>query len=93
MIGHVFKPIGANRMYDWEHCAVCNLLSDNPIHTMTLPGCETVDQDRAAAAGIAQAEALTAAMLTPRASISTKAGKMERHAPLFFGTGDNPTLF
>ena len=64
-----------------------------PKDSLPLAGCETVDQDRAEAAGIAQAEALTAAMLTPRASISTKAGKMERHAPLFFGTGDNPTLF
>jgi hypothetical protein len=32
-------------------------------------------------------------MRQPRASISAKAGKMERYAPLFFGTGDNPILF
>jgi hypothetical protein len=29
----------------------------------------------------------------PLDSISAKAGKMERNAPLFFGLGDNPILF
>ena len=93
MTGHVFKPIGANRMYDWEHCAVCNLLSENPIHIMTLPGCETADADRETARQLAEAEELSAAMRQPLADISAKAGKMEQHSPLFYGMGDNPTLF
>lgn len=29
----------------------------------------------------------------PIDNISKKAGEMEREAPLFFGTGENPTLF
>ncbi len=65
MTPHAFKPIGANRMYDWQHCAVCNLFSDNPIHVMTLPGMENADQDREAAAGIAEAEELSAQLRRP----------------------------
>ena len=43
--------------------------------------------------GFSMAADLTAAMRQPRASISAKAGRMEREAPLFFGTGANPLLF
>ena len=64
-----------------------------PSDSLTLAGMATVDSDRETAAGIAQAEALTAFMRTPRADISGKAGRMERESPLFFGMGDNPTLF
>ena len=41
----------------------------------------------------ATGEELTAAMRQPKADISTKAGKLERESPLFFGTGENPSLF
>jgi hypothetical protein len=80
-------------MYDWEHCAVCNLLSDHPLHIMTLAGMETADSDRETARQVQQAEDLTAELRRPLGDVSAKAGKMEREAPLFFGRGDNPTLF
>ena len=92
MTGHVFKPIGSNRMYDWQHCAVCNLLSDNPIHIMTFAGMETAVEEQSKAAGEKQAENLTAKLLEPRPSISAKAGDLERNSPLFYGKVE-PTLF
>ncbi len=64
-----------------------------PSDSLPLAGMATVDQDRKTAAGVAQADELTAVMLTPRADISARAGRMERDSPLFFGTGSNPTLF
>ena len=38
-------------------------------------------------------QTLTAAMREPIRDISVTAGRMERDAPLFFGSGSNPTLF
>ena len=89
---HVFKPIGSNRMYDWEHCATCNLLSDHPLHIMTLPGMEGSDQQREEARQLQQAEELTARLIEARPSIDAKAGEMEANSPLFYGT-IHPTLF
>ena len=40
-----------------------------------------------------EAQDLTAQMRQPLEDVSAKAGKMERDAPLFFGTGANPGLF
>ena len=74
-------------------CDLCARFAGDPLHVQTLPGCETSDTDRETARQFQQAADLTAAMRQPRASISAKAGKMERYAPLFFGTGDNPILF
>jgi len=93
MQGHVFKPIGASRMYDWEHCAVCNLLSDHPLHIMTLPGCETTDEDRAKALASSQREEMETRLRSSRGDISARAGDLERNSPLFYGQGNNPTLF
>lgn len=64
-----------------------------PSDSLTFAGLESCDQDRAAAFGIAQAEELTAELRRPLGDISGKAGRMEREAPLFFGSGENPTLF
>ena len=64
-----------------------------PADSLTFAGLESCDQDRAAALGVSQAEELSAILRTPKADISGKAGRMEREAPLFFGTGENPTLF
>lgn len=41
----------------------------------------------------AQVEELNRILRTPLANISDDAGEMERNSPLFFGKGDNPTLF
>ncbi len=64
-----------------------------PEDSLTLAGLETCDHDRAAALAASTAEELTAEMRLPLADISGKARRMERDAPLFFGTGENPTLF
>lgn len=58
-----------------------------------LPGMEGCDEDREQARAIAEAEELTAEMLKPLGDISAKAGRIERDSPLFYGTGDNPSLF
>lgn len=68
-------------------------MKHRPIESHSLPGCETSDADRAQALAAQTAEELTAEMRRPLADISGKAGRMERDAPLFFGTGDNPSLF
>lgn len=48
-------------------------------------------QDHAAA--VYSGEELAARMRELGANISGKAGEMERKSPLFYGTGDNPSLF
>ncbi len=52
-----------------------------------------VAEDRAAARAEAEGQELTERMRQPKADVSAKAGKMERESPLFFGAGENPTLF
>ena len=51
------------------------------------------DAEREQARIEAEAEQLSAELRRPLADISTKAGKMERESPLFYGTGENPLLF
>lgn len=48
-------------------------------------------QDEAAA--VYAGEELTAKLLEPLGDISKRAGRIEREAPLFFGSGENPGLF
>ena len=89
---HAFVPVffqGRQML----RCDTCARFAADPIHVLALAGMETADTDRETARQLAQAEELTAAMRQPRASISAKAGRMEREAPLFFGTGANPILF
>ena len=59
---------------------------------VSLPGFD-LEYERVAALAQAQGEELTEMLRSPKGDVSAKAGKMERDAPLFFGTGDNPTLF
>ena len=60
-------------------------------HTL-LPGmAEDVDRQAESAAELS-GEELTAAMLQPT-DISKRTGKLEKDSPLFFGTGENPSLF
>lgn len=63
------------------------------VDSLSFAGMESCDQDRAAALEVSQAEELTARMRTPLADISAKAGRMEQDSPLFYGSGENPTLF
>jgi hypothetical protein len=64
-----------------------------PVDSHTLPGMETAVTEQATAAAIQTAAELTARLLETRPTIDKQAGRMERHSPLFYGTGDNPTLF
>jgi hypothetical protein len=64
-----------------------------PEDSLCILGMESADSDRAQAEAIQAGHDLTAELLRPKADISARAGLMERNAPLFFGTGDNPTLF
>ena len=64
-----------------------------PEDSLTLAGMSDVDAQREAARFLRQAEELTAIMYQPGRNISAKAGEIERNSPLFYGTGDNPTLF
>jgi hypothetical protein len=64
-----------------------------PEDSRSFSGMEGADRERMEALAAAQAEELTAELRRPLADISAAAGQMERDAPLFFGTGDNPGLF
>jgi hypothetical protein len=67
----------------------------NPENSYALPieGIDELLTEQAEAAALAQGEELTRILRTPIANISDDAGEMERNSPLFFGKGDNPTLF
>lgn len=94
MEGHAYRGgVRFRSLRSLPVCEVCGLAAGNPIHSLALAGLETCDQDRASALAAQTAEELTAEMRRPLADISGKVGKMERDAPLFFGTGDNPSLF
>lgn len=60
---------------------------------LSLPGMETADSDREQAGAVAMGEELTAMMRQPLKDVSRMAGKIERDSPLFYDTGDCPTLF
>lgn len=51
------------------------------------------DAERQDALAAAQREEMERRMRAPLGNVSSASGEMERNAPLFFGTGDNPTLF
>jgi len=54
---------------------------------------ETSDREGKEARQQVEAAELTARLIEPRPSIERRAGIMERESPLFYGTGDNPTLW
>lgn len=56
-------------------------------------GMGDVAKDRAEARAVSEGQEFTAKLLEPGRSISAKAGKMERESPLFYGSGENPTLW
>jgi 4-aminobutyrate aminotransferase-like enzyme len=67
--------------------------NSNPVESHTFAGMETAVELQSKAAAVYTAEELTKRLLEPGQSISKRAGEMERNAPLFHGTGDNPSLF
>jgi hypothetical protein len=64
-----------------------------PEDSLTFAGLETCDEDRAKAAALSMREEMETRLRSTRGDISAKAGRMEREAPLFYGTGANPLLF
>ncbi len=64
-----------------------------PEDSLLIPCMESADADRATARAEAEGLELTAEIRRPLKDVSEAAGNMERNAPLFFGTGSNPSLF
>lgn len=58
-----------------------------------LPGMAEAVVARLEAEQRATMKQLSEILRQPLGSISGKAGDMERDSPLFFGTGENPSLF
>jgi hypothetical protein len=83
---HAFRP-GPNR----KNCATCGGWADASYHNLEL----FTDADRQREAARQEQEALnmTAELRRPLKDINHASGIMERESPLFFGTGNNPTLF
>jgi hypothetical protein len=54
---------------------------------------EGCDDEREAARLESERDILTARLQEPGRDISARAGEIERHSPLFHGTGANPSLF
>lgn len=63
------------------------------VASAALPGLEREAAERIAARGEYVAKQMSAKMLEPLGDVSRKAGRIERESPLFFGQGENPTLF
>lgn len=74
-----------------QRCALCQSNAGAAWHSLEL--FTDAHREREAARQVAEAEELTARMRTVKADISRAAGEMEREAPLFYGTGENPSLF
>ncbi|HWG45158.1 MAG TPA: hypothetical protein VN688_20480 [Gemmataceae bacterium] len=71
-------------------------MTRNPVRpedSLSFAGMENADTDRAQAAAEQLGAELTEELRRPKADISASAGQIERDAPLFFGSGTNPTLF
>ena len=64
-----------------------------PIDSHILDGMSQHVEAQAEAVADLSGEELSAKLREPKADVSAKAGEMERESPLFFGTGDNPSLF
>ena len=87
MNGHAY--IG----YRCGRCQVCGETPNAPEHSLTFAGMETTDADRAKALASSQREEMETRLRSFKGDISSKAGDMERFSPLFYGQGNNPTLF
>ena len=86
---HPFHAISRRKP---DVCSTCLRSITHPNHQTSIACAQMTDEQRQeqdARAG----EELTAEIRQPLKDISRAAGNMEREAPLFFGTGDNPLLF
>ena len=91
MEGHAFKP--GRHTGRWIGCAVCGQPVGAGVHILAFAGMEAANREAEEVRQQAEAAELTARMLEPRPSIDGKVGRMERESPLFYGAGDNPTLW
>jgi hypothetical protein len=73
-------------------CEVCHRLRGSAVHVLALAGM-VADCEGEEARQRAKAAELTARLIELRASIDGKVGELERESPLFYGTGENPTLW
>jgi hypothetical protein len=73
-------------------CSTCLRSITHPNHQAAIPCMESA-ADRAQARAEAEGAELSAEIRRPLRDVSKAAGIMEREAPLFFGTGENPSLF
>jgi hypothetical protein len=64
-----------------------------PEDSLTFAGLETCDEDREKALVLSMREEMETRLRSTRGDISSKAGRMERESPLFYGTGANPLLW
>lgn len=76
-----------------QSCEVCGSLPGAVVHLLALPSMEEADREREEARDLMERMELEEQMRTVKGDISAKAREMERNAPLFYGTGDNPALF
>jgi hypothetical protein len=83
---HPFKPTAKHKQ-----CATCGGWADASYHNLEL--FTDADREREKARQIQEAAELTLEMRRPLADVSEKAGQMERESPLFYGRGENPTLW
>ena len=86
-MNHAFKSLqpGSNR------CKECGGWVDHPHQSREL--WSDVDRDRDEAKAAHEALEMAKQMRRPLKDVSEAAGIMERRSPLFYGKGNNPTLF
>ena len=85
------RPHPFERSISPERCCRCN---EGPGHRLHLGDLfEGTDEDRAKAEALAMREEMETRLRSFKGDISSKAGDMERFSPLFYGQGNNPTLF
>lgn len=83
---HVFQPRRKG-----GSCVQCGGWADASYHNLEL--FTDADRERQAVLDRYNAEQMTRKLRTPLADVSKAAGILERESPLFFGSGNNPTLF
>lgn len=65
----------------------------NQIPILPLPTMERAQAERIIAQADATFAMLTGLMRRPLKTIDARSGRMERESPLFFGKGENPSMF
>lgn len=85
------EPHSFRRRTKGNQCAICGGWKDASYHNLEL--FSDVDKAREAARQEQEAREMTTQLRQPLKDVSKASGIMERESPLFYGTGNNPTLF